>query len=278
MKQLFDDVSLACSRFTTTSYSSSFSIGIYCLNKRFRDPIYSIYGFVRFADEIVDTFHDYDKKALFKEFAEETWRAIDRRISMNPILNSFQHAVHQYSIEPELISCFLKSMETDLSETAHDRSSYDTYILGSAEVVGLMCLRVFTENDKEMYDRLKPAAMKLGSAFQKVNFLRDVKADYEQLGRVYFPGVDFQHFSEHEKMQIEREIQQDFHEALEGIKALPADSRFGIYVAYVYYRTLFNKIRGIPSARILMERVRISNPKKMRLLMTSYLRHSFSLL
>lgn len=278
MKQLFDDVSLACSKFTTTSYSSSFSIGIYCLNKRFRDSIYAIYGFVRFADEIVDTFHDYDKKALFAEFKDETWKAIERRISMNPILNSFQHTVHKYGIEADLISCFLNSMETDLSETEHDRGSYDTYILGSAEVVGLMCLRVFTENNTEMYDRLKPAAMKLGAAFQKVNFLRDVKADYEQLGRVYFPGVDFAQFSEHEKKQIEREILQDFHEALEGIKGLPADSRFGIYVAYVYYRTLFNKIRGIPSARILMERVRISNAKKMRLLMTSYLRHSFSIL
>lgn len=278
MKQLFDDVSLACSKFTTTSYSSSFSIGIYCLNKRFRDPIYSIYGFVRFADEIVDTFHDYDKKALFKEFTDETWKAIDRGISMNPILNSFQRTVDEYSIDRELIECFLKSMETDLYETAHDKGSYDTYILGSAEVVGLMCLRVFTENDKDMYEQLKPAAMKLGAAFQKVNFLRDVKADYEQLGRVYFPGVDFKHFSEHEKKQIEREILADFHDALQGIKGLPADARLGIYVAYVYYKTLFNKIRGIPSARILMERVRISNPKKMGLLMTSYLRNSFSLL
>lgn len=278
MKQLFDNVSLACSRHTTRTYSSSFSIGIYCLNKKLRGPIYSIYGFVRFADEIVDTFHDYNKNELFSEFREETWKAIERRISMNPILNSFQHVVHQYGIERELIECFLNSMETDLYEQAHNRDSYDTYILGSAEVVGLMCLRVFTNCNEELYQRLKPAAMKLGAAFQKVNFLRDVKADYEQLGRVYFPGVDFRSFSEHEKKQIEHEIQQDFHAALEGIRQLPADARFGIYVAYVYYRSLFNKIRGIPSAKILMERVRISNPGKIRLLMTSYLRHSFSLL
>lgn len=278
MKQLFDTVSLACSKMTTTSYSSSFSIGIYCLQKQLRAPIYSIYGFVRFADEIVDTFHDYNKQELFNEFREDTWKAIDRKISLNPILNSFQHVVHSFGIERELIECFLESMETDLSEKAHDRCTYDTYILGSAEVVGLMCLRVFTNNDDALYQKLKPSAMKLGAAFQKVNFLRDVKADYEQLGRVYFPGVNFEAFSEKEKMEIEREINNDFQIAYEGIKALPSEARFGIYVAYVYYRTLFNKISAIPSARILMERVRISNRKKMRLLVASYLRHSLSLL
>jgi phytoene/squalene synthetase len=278
MKQLYDDVSLACSKLTTTSYSSSFSIGIYCLKKPLRAPIYSIYGFVRFADEIVDTFHEHDKKVLFDEFKEDTWKAIDRKISLNPILNSFQHVVHNFGIEKELIECFLQSMETDLSEKEHDRQTYDTYILGSAEVVGLMCLRVFTNNDEALYQRLKPSAMKLGAAFQKVNFLRDVKSDYEQLGRVYFPGVNFAEFSEVEKKHIEKEIHDDFQIAFEGIKALPVDCRFGIYVAYVYYKTLFNKISAIPSARILMERVRISNRKKMRLLLASYLRHSFSLL
>lgn len=278
MKQLFDQVSQACSRHTTLTYSNSFSIGIYCLNRRLRAPIYAIYGFVRFADEIVDSFHGYDKKELLDEFSSETWKAIDRRISLNPILNSFQHVVHSYGIGRDLIECFLKSMETDLHATGHDRKSYDEYILGSAEVVGLMCLRVFTENNEALYQKLKPAAMKLGAAFQKVNFLRDVKADQEQLGRVYFPGVNFGSFSEHEKKQIEAEIHDDFQAALEGIKALPPDARFGIYVAYVYYKTLFNKIRGIPSAQILMERVRISHRKKIRLLMTSYLRHSFSLL
>ena len=278
MKQLYDEVSLACSKITTVSYSSSFSIGIYCLAPHLRGAVYSIYGFVRFADEIVDTFHEHDKAALLKEFKEETWKAIDRKISVNPILNSFQHVVHKYNIEKSLIDCFLQSMAMDLSEKEHSRETFDTYILGSAEVVGLMCLKVFTNNNDRMFEQLKPFAMKLGAAFQKVNFLRDLKADYEQLGRVYFPGVDFNSFSEHEKKKIEREIHDDFQVALEGIKTLPRDSRFGIYVAFVYYRTLFNKITAIPSARILMTRVRISHSKKMGLLLASYFRHRLSLL
>ncbi len=278
MKQLFDDVSLACSKITTTSYSSSFSIGVSCLQKHLRGPIYAIYGFVRFADEIVDTFHDYDKQALFFEFKEETWKAIDRKISLNPILNSFQQVVHDFGIERELIECFLHSMETDLSKSAHNDASYNTYILGSAEVVGLMCLRVFTENNNQLYTQLKPSAMKLGAAFQKVNFLRDVKNDYEELGRTYFPGVNFEAFSDAEKAHIEQEIELDFHEAFEGIKKLPGASKFGVYVAFVYYKTLFNKIRSIPSARILMERVRISDTHKLRLLLTSYCRHRLSLI
>ncbi len=277
MKQLFDDVSLACSKITTTSYSSSFSIGVRCLERHLRGPIYAIYGFVRFADEIVDTFHDYDKQALFIEFKEETWKAIDRKISLNPILNSFQQVVHTFGIKHELITCFLQSMESDLSKKTHSDASYNTYILGSAEVVGLMCLHVFTENSKALYDELKPTAMKLGAAFQKVNFLRDVKNDYEELGRTYFPGVNFSCFSDAEKAQIERDIELDFHEAFEGIKKLPVASKFGVYVAYVYYKTLFNKIRSIPSARILMERVRISDTHKLRLLLTSYCKHRLSL-
>jgi len=278
MKQLFDQVSVACSRLATRAYSSSFSIGIYCLKKPLRDPIYSIYGFVRFADEIVDTFHDYDKEVLFKEFCDEVWKAIDRKISTNPILNSFQQVVHQFDIEPELITCFLKSMETDLYKSEHTADSYDTYILGSAEVVGLMCLRVFTEGDHALYEQLKPGAMKLGAAFQKVNFLRDLKNDYVDLGRVYFPGVDFKTFTEHQKREIEQDIHRDFVAAFEGIKYLPANSRFGVYVAYVYYRALFNKISKVPSARIFAERIRISDREKIRLLCSSYLRHTFSLL
>lgn len=278
MKQLFDDVSIACSKMTTNSYSSSFSIGVFCLHSRLRNAIHAIYGFVRFADEIVDTFHDYDKLGLFHEFKEDTWKAIERRISMNPILNSFQKVVHQYNIEHELIECFLDSMEMDLSQQFHDRDSYDTYILGSAEVVGLMCLRVFTENNYALYEKLKPSAMKLGAAFQKVNFLRDVKNDYEHLGRVYFPGVDFNTFNESQKIAIEREIEQDFEEALIGIKQLNSASRFGVYVAYIYYRSLFNKIKAVHPTRILMERIRISTPKKLSLLLTSYFRHSLSML
>ncbi len=278
MKQLFDQVSLACSKITTTTYSSSFSIGIYCLQKPLRAPIYSIYGFVRFADEIVDTFHDHNKVELFNEFKEETWKAIDRKISLNPILNSFQHVVHRFGIERELISCFLQSMETDLSVTGHSFETYNNYILGSAEVVGLMCLRVFTNNDNNLYEQLKPAAMKLGAAFQKVNFLRDIKNDYELLGRTYFPGVDFSSFSESEKLKIEKDIHDDFQTAFNGIKALPRDSRFGIYVAYVYYRSLFNKIKKVHHSTIMVERVRISGPNKLRLLLTSYFKHSLSIL
>ena len=278
MKQLFDDVSVGCSKLTTTSYSSSFSIGIHCLKKPMRNPVYSIYGYVRFADEIVDTFHDYNKEELLQEFIADTWKAIDRRISTNPILNSFQQVVHQYNIDRELITCFLKSMETDLYKAEHSPETYNTYILGSAEVVGLMCLRVFTENNDALYEQLKPSAMRLGAAFQKVNFLRDLKNDYVELGRTYFPGVDFKVFSDAQKKQIEHDILLDFAAAHEGIRQLPENSRFGVYVAYVYYRTLFNKITAIPSARILMERVRISNRKKSRLLLSSYFRHAFSLL
>ncbi|MBC7552816.1 MAG: squalene/phytoene synthase family protein [Taibaiella sp.] len=278
MKQLYDQVSVACSKITTTSYSSSFSIGVSCLAEHLRNPVYSIYGFVRFADEIVDTFHDYDKRSLFEEFKADTWRAIERKISLNPILNSFQHVVHSFGIERELIECFLQSMETDLVESSHTGASYNNYILGSAEVVGLMCLRVFTENDSDLYARLKPAAMKLGSAFQKVNFLRDVKADYEQLGRTYFPGVNFSAFTDEEKISIEEDIDKDFHAAYEGLKLLPASSRFGVYVAFVYYKTLFSKIRSIPSAKILMERVRITDTRKLSLLLTSWCRHRLSLI
>jgi phytoene synthase len=278
MKQLYDDVSLACSKITTTSYSSSFSIGVGCLQKHLRAPIYSIYGFVRFADEIVDTFHDYQREDLFYEFREETRKAIERKISLNPILNSFQKVVHDYGIDRELIECFLDSMETDLYKNEHNATSYNTYILGSAEVVGLMCLRVFTENNNELYLKLKEPAQKLGAAFQKVNFLRDVKTDYEQLGRTYFPGVNFKLFTDAEKRAIEADIDKDFHEAFEGIKKLPAASKFGVYVAFVYYKTLFSKIRSIPSTRILMERVRISDLHKIRLLLASYFRHRLSLI
>lgn len=278
MKKLFDDVSAACSKLTTRTYSTSFSLGIHCLDSRLHEPIYAIYGFVRFADEIVDSFHDYDKAGLFEEFEKQTWRAIEQGISMNPILNSFQQVVRDYSIERELIETFLKSMETDLKRITHSGDSYDEYIVGSAEVVGLMCLHVFCENDGALYDKLAPAARKLGAAFQKVNFLRDLKSDYEYLGRVYFPGVAFSAFSESDKRSIENDIERDFKEAFTGIKKLPKSARFGVYVAYMYYRSLFNKIRSVPPSRILMDRVRISNGKKIGLLLTSYFRHSLSIL
>ncbi|MEZ5018433.1 MAG: phytoene/squalene synthase family protein [Flavipsychrobacter sp.] len=278
MKHLFDKVSETTSRVTTRTYSTSFSLGILCLNKRLRSAIYNIYGYVRFADEIVDTFHDYDKETLLQEFKEETYKAIERGISLNPILNSFQQTVNQYGIEQELIDCFLNSMETDLGKADHDTLSYEEYILGSAEVVGLMCLHVFTEGDKALYQKLKPSAMKLGAAFQKVNFLRDMKDDYQALGRTYFPGVDMKEFTRTDKIKIEYEIERDFAAALEGIKQLPESSRFGVYVAYVYYKRLFAKIKSMPSDHVLETRVRIPNHHKLGLLFTSYFKHSLRLI
>lgn len=278
MKLLFDKVSISASKLVTRTYSTSFSLGINCLHQKFHNAIYSIYGFVRFADEIVDSFHDFNKAALLSEFKDETYKAIERKISLNPILNSFQAVVHEYKIEMELVDCFMHSMEMDLDKNAHSQSSYEQYILGSAEVVGLMCLRVFTECNTQMYEQLKPAAMKLGAAFQKVNFLRDMQADYQELGRIYFPTVNLSQFSEREKKQIEIEIQQDFDDAIAGIKQLPVSSRFGVYVAYVYYKALFSKIKSVPSARIMEERIRIPNYKKMSLLAGSYLKHSFGAL
>jgi len=278
MKELFDLISIASSTIVTKTYSTSFSLGIKCLHKKFHDAIYSIYGFVRLADEIVDSFHHYNKQELLEEFKAATYKAIDQKISLNPILNSFQHVVNNYKIEQELIDCFLASMEMDLQDKGHCAESYNTYILGSAEVVGLMCLHVFTENDKEMYAQLKPSAMRLGAAFQKVNFLRDLKADYEVLGRVYFPSVDLSVFSEKEKLEIEIDIEKDFTAALAGIKKLPRSSRFGVYVAYIYYRTLFNKIKSVSSVNIMSERIRIPNSQKLGLLAGSYVKHSFGMI
>jgi phytoene synthase len=278
MKHLFDNVSRASSKLVTKTYSTSFSLGISCLHKKFHEAIYSIYGFVRLADEVVDSFHDYDKKELLEDFKQSTYKAISQKISLNPILNSFQHVVNDFGIEKELIDQFLFSMEMDLQATSHSSNSYDQYILGSAEVVGLMCLRVFAENDDALYNVLKPSARKLGSAFQKVNFLRDMKSDYETLGRVYFPGLDLSSFSEKEKHAIQLDIQKDFNDALFGIKGLPASSRFGVYVAYIYYLALFNKIKGVSCANIMSTRIRIPNSQKISLLAGSYVKHSLGML
>lgn len=278
MKHLFDHVSFATSKLTTRTYSTSFSLGIYCLSGSIHSAIYNIYGFVRFADEIVDSFHDYDKQTLLKEFREETTKAIDRGISLNPILNSFQQVVNRYKIDRELIDCFLDSMEMDLNQQSHSSDSYKQYILGSAEVVGLMCLKVFTNADQNLYNHLKPAAMKLGSAFQKINFLRDIRDDYQTLGRTYFPSVNIEKLSLEDKQKIEKDIEEDFTAALEGIRQLPSTSRFGVYVAYVYYYALFTKIKRIPSYRIMMERIRIPNYQKIGLLARSYFKHSLRML
>jgi 15-cis-phytoene synthase len=278
MKDLFDNVSIRCSRLTTKAYSTSFSLGIRCLDSKLRDPIYAIYGFVRFADEIVDTFHDYNKELLLEKFRKDTYDAIADRISLNPILNSFQHTVNKFGIGHDLIEQFLKSMKMDLSKTAYDEQTFKEYILGSAEVVGLMCLRVFCEGKDAMYEELKPYAMSLGSAFQKINFLRDLNADYVGMGRIYFPGIDMQQFNENTKKQIEESISADFQHAYIGIKRLPRGARFGVYIAYVYYLALFKKIRNTPCHQVLNSRIRIPNPHKAQLLAYSYFKHQFNLI
>ena len=277
MKSLFDEVSASCSQITTKKYSTSFSLGILFLDKKIRNPIYSIYGFVRFADEIVDSFHGYDKQALLLHFREETYAAIKNKISLNPILNSFQHVVHQYGINMQWIDSFLDSMEMDLQKKNFNTEEYHKYILGSAEVVGLMCLHVFTEGDEKLFAKLQPYAMKLGAAFQKVNFLRDLKADNEYLGRTYFPGINLNHFNPQDKLKIEKEIENDFAEALVGIKKLPESSRKGVYLAYYYYTVLFKKIKRLPAQRIMRERVRIPNVQKIVLMFKSSLRHQLNI-
>lgn len=270
MKELYDKTSFGISRLTTKSYSTSFSLGINLLNKRFQDPVYAIYGFVRLADEIVDSFHAYDKEWLLEQFKNDTWKAIEKGISLNPVLNSFQHIVNKYGIENELIDTFLQSMEMDLDKKEYDRQGYKNYILGSAEVVGLMCLRVFMEGDDLKYRELKGHAMSLGSAFQKINFLRDLRADYMELGRTYFPGVDLNNFDESQRHIIEDDIEKDFRHGYEGIKKLPFSARRGVHIAYVYYYSLFSKIKGTPTATLIKKRIRIPNVKKYWLLLFSY--------
>ncbi len=278
MKTLFDKISVRSSKIVTRAYSTSFSFGIYFLNKKFHSPIYSIYGFVRLADEIVDSFHDFNKVELLKRFRADTTLAIKERISLNPILNSFQKCVHQYNIEQVLIDTFLDSMEMDLSHSQHNKKSFDNYILGSAEVVGLMCLRVFTEGNNSNYENLKPGAMYLGSAFQKVNFLRDLKQDYNQLGRAYFPEANLESFDYTQKIKIESDIELDFILALNGIKKLPRSARLGVYVAFVYYKALFKKIKSVPAEKVMMERIRVTNKHKVGLLINSVIRHQFNTL
>ncbi len=259
MIALFHELSEQCSKLTTEKYSTSFSSAIKLLHPDLRVPVFNIYGFVRFADEIVDTFHDHDKHTLLSEFKIDTYRSIERGISLNPILNSFQKTVNEFNIDHDLIEAFFHSMEMDLSKNIYNCDKYKEYIYGSAEVVGLMCLFVFCEGDKEMYQQLKPAAQALGSAFQKVNFLRDVKADYEDLNRVYFPDVDFTNFTSEMKNDIEADIAQDFSDAHKGILQLPGKAKFGVYVAYKYYLSLFRKIKRTTPANILEQRIRIPN-------------------
>ena len=278
MKLLFDELSKKVSAATTREYSTSFSLAIHCVSKKLRPAIYGIYGFVRLADEIVDSFDGYDKEYLLAKYKADTYEAIEQRISLNPVLNTFQQVVHDYNIDIQEIEQFMRSMEMDLQPVDYNEFNYNEYILGSAEVVGLMCLHVFTQGCPQKFDELKPYAMKLGAAFQKVNFLRDMKDDYHLLGRVYFPHVDIRNFSHEVKEEIEADIQNDFKEALIGIKKLPPTSKGGVYLAYIYYQTLFNKIKAMPPQRILSERIRIHNGKKFSLLLNTFVQHKMNIL
>ncbi|MBL7472521.1 phytoene/squalene synthase family protein [Robertkochia sediminum] len=279
MKTLFDQVSYECSKLVTTSYSTSFSLAVKMLAPAIRKDIYNIYGFVRFADEIVDSFHDYDKKTLFERFENDLENALSDKISMNPILNSFQDTVHKYQIDRELIDAFMKSMRMDLTKKVYTtEEEYKEYIYGSADVVGLMCLQVFVNADKEKYNDLKDAAMALGSAFQKVNFLRDLKADYDDLERTYFPNTNFDHLDEESKRRIVEEIEADFQKGYEGITKLPMEARFGVYTAYRYYHKLLHKLKKTPPLEIKNRRIRVPNYQKFGLLARSYVNYRLNLL
>ena len=273
MKAIFDKVSNDCSEITTKAYSTSFSLGIKILDKRLHNPIYGIYGFVRFADEIVDSFHNYNKKELFNKYKSDTYLGINNKISLNPIINSFQEVVNKFKIDHSLIESFLNSMEMDLEDQNYDENTYKKYIVGSAEVVGLMCLTIFVNGDINKYNKLKPYAMKLGSAFQKINFLRDINDDYKKLGRTYFPEINIENFSKSDKLKIENEIENEFIEGLKGIRMLPNTSKGGVYLAYKYYYNLFKKIKKIPAHQILEKRTRISNFRKFIILVLSMIKY-----
>ncbi len=278
MMELYNKLSNRCSRATTNLYSTSFSVGVACLHSRFHEPICAIYGFVRLADEIVDTFHAFDQSVLLDRFQIETYRAIDEKISLNPILQSFQLAVNRYRIDRCFISEFLQSMKMDLYKKDYDREEIQHYIGGSAEVVGLMCLRVFCEGNEKLFERLSYSARKLGSAFQKVNFLRDLKTDYMDLGRNYFPSVQLDQWNVRSKLDVEKSIEKDFEEALAGIKELPRSSRLGVFTSYVYYRSLFNKIKKVSPELIFRQRIRVPGAGKARLLAYSFLKHQLNLI
>ncbi|MCG8474379.1 MAG: phytoene/squalene synthase family protein [Cytophagales bacterium] len=279
MKILFDQISQICSKRTTETYSTSFSLGIRFLSSEIQQAIYAIYGFVRFADEIVDSFQGYPQEKLLKKFWQDTHDAIHDRISLNPILNNFQETVLSHGIEKKLIDEFMRSMEADLYKTRYEKQEeYASYIFGSAEAVGLMCLKVFCKGNESQYQKLAPQARRLGAAFQKVNFLRDIRDDHERLGRFYFPNLNWEHFNDKAKKNIEDDIQQDFDEALQGIRRLPKNSRFGVYLAYTYYKHLFRKIRKTKARKVMKKRVRVPNPTKFLLFFNSYIKHQVNIL
>lgn len=278
MLSLYQDVCRECSRLITKRYSTSFSMGIRVFDEELRGPIYSVYGFVRFADEIVDTFHGFDKEVLLNRFRQDTYTALEEKISLNPVLQSFQEVCHRYDIGRDLIDPFLDSMALDLEDQNYHQGLYKEYIYGSAEVVGLMCLKVFVDGDEAEYERLKAPAMSLGAAFQKINFLRDMKSDFHDRGRVYFPGVDYATFNQEDKKAIEADIKADFDHALIGIRDLPNGARLGVYLAYVYYTKLFQKISRSPATQVQEERIRVADSKKIYLLASTAFRHRFNLL
>lgn len=275
---LYDDTCFESSKLITNKYSTSFSKGINAFDERFRYPIYAIYGFVRYADEIVDTFHGHDQHQLISDFKADAFKAIEQRISLNPVLQSFQLVVNKYHIDPELIEAFLRSMEMDLDKKSFERDEYEAYIYGSAEVIGLMCLRVFCEGNNDLFNRLKAPAQKLGSALQKINFLRDVKADLHERGRIYFPGVDFYHFTDTEKAHIETDIKKDLAEGFNGIKDLPEGARLGVYIAYMYYGELLKKIVKTSASVILQQRIRITDVNKTMLYLKAISKHKLGLI
>ena len=279
MKNIFDEVSYSCSENVTKKYSTSFSLATRLLSKNIRKDIYNIYGFVRFADEIVDSFHDYNKTELFNDFSDDLEKALINKIHLNPILNSFQHTFHKYNIDKDLVDSFMKSMRMDLTKKKYSTvKEYKEYIYGSADVVGLMCLKVFVQGNSKLYNKLKNNAMKLGSAFQKVNFLRDLKADKEDLNRTYFPNTKFEKLNESEKNEIINEIENDFKDGLEGIKQLPLDAKFGVFMAYRYYNQLLKKLKKTPATEIINRRIRVPNLKKIELLTRSYVKYQLNLL
>lgn len=278
MKSLFDTVSFKCSKLVTQNYSTSFSLAVKMLSPSIREAIYSIYGFVRFADEIVDSFHEYDKENLINDFEKEYYKAVEFGISLNPILNSFQHTVKEYNITDDLVQAFLKSMKLDLiKSTYNSQTEYEDYIYGSADVVGLMCLKVFVKGNEQKYEQLKNEAMRLGSAFQKVNFLRDLKDDNLVLNRNYFPGVDLNSFDENAKTTIINEIEEDFRVAYQGIVKLPIEAQFGVYTAYIYYKKLLKKLKNTPYYEIGSSRIRVSNYTKAGLLAQSFVTYKLKL-
>ena len=279
MKELFDKISEECSKNVTKSYSTSFSLATKMLSSNIRQDIYNIYGFVRFADEIVDTFHSYNKKELFSRFVDDLNYSLIDGISLNPILNSFQKTVNKYNIDKSLIDAFLKSMEQDLDKKKYKSlKEYKDYIYGSADVVGLMCLKVFVGGNSDDFNKLKPYAMSLGSAFQKVNFLRDLNDDYKKLNRIYFPGIDYKTFNEDAKNNIMIDIEKDFAKALKGIYMLPNNSKFGVYAAYKYYKRLLRKLDRASYLQIKSKRVRVPNYQKVDVLARSYVRYRLNIL